>query len=228
MKKFLCLLVSLWLATSLAGCLRTRSQLSAEEKMKETHHKQEREQQKKLEKTVQEDRDRQIWEQRESRLNLRFQDLETQARHMQGRLESVEVATKQSADTQVQSQNQHSNNNQEIWARIKFLEQAVENLATEMTKKNVPSKGSLELAKEHFKNKRWKEAALEFGKYRTKNPQGKHYVLATYKIGLCFEEMGNKVNARLFYKEVIDNHPKDPEAQKARARLKKLNKGNNV
>ena len=54
------------------------------------------------------------------------------------------------------------------------------------------------------------------------NPKGKRYADATYKIGMSFQELKLKDDAKAFYQEVIQKFPKSSEAKKAEVRLKKL------
>lgn len=68
--------------------------------------------------------------------------------------------------------------------------------------------------------KKWREAIIAFEDYRKNNPKGKHYADATYKIGVCMQEVGMKAEAKLFYDEVIAKFPGSKEAKKATYRLK--------
>lgn len=80
------------------------------------------------------------------------------------------------------------------------------------------------VAEEKFEKKNWREAILDFEKYRKANPKGKQFAAATYKIGYCFQEMGLAEDARAFYEEVISKYPKAKETKLAQAQLKKLKK----
>ena len=193
--------ILLILTLFLSACLRTRSELGGTQKIHRVTE-----------------------EQRKAQFEIRFQDIDGQMRHMHGRLEAVESVMRQRADTMAKSNQQKLESHQEIWARIKLLEQAIGKLEkkNQVQKKRPKTKSILAVAEGHFASQRWKEAALSFEQYRSKNPKGRQYVSATYKIGVSFEELGEKNNARLFYKEVIDNHPKHSVAKKARYRLKNL------
>jgi TolA-binding protein len=48
--------------------------------------------------------------------------------------------------------------------------------------------------------------------------------VATYKIGVCFQELGMIEEAKAFYDEVIAKYPKSNEAAKATSRLKAMSK----
>ena len=101
-------------------------------------------------------------------------------RHMRGRIEAVESVLRQRSEGEAQANKNKVERDQEIWARIKLLEQAVEQLKAQWnqtqkksTSQPRPPKSILARAGEHFANQRWKQAALDFEKYRSKNPKGK-------------------------------------------------------
>ena len=73
-----------------------------------------------------------------------------------------------------------------------------------------------------FAQKDWKKAILLFQKYRDENPRGKNFAEATYKIGVSFQELGMKDEAKTFYEEVIATYGKTESAKKAKTRLKGL------
>jgi TolA-binding protein len=87
-------------------------------------------------------------------------------------------------------------------------------------KKSPPS--ALQEATKHFEDKKWEDAILAYEEYRKSNPKGKEYAEATLKIGLCFQNMGLKDDAKVFFKEVVDKYPKTKEADAAKTKLKKL------
>jgi len=79
-------------------------------------------------------------------------------------------------------------------------------------------------AEELFNRKAWKDAILEYEKYRKNNPKGKQFAEATYKIGVAFQELGMNEEARAFYDEVVSKFPKSKEAGRATYRLRNLKK----
>lgn len=87
--------------------------------------------------------------------------------------------------------------------------------------RSVP-KGNYSAGEHYFKAKEWRNAILNYQKYREMNPKGKRYADATYKIGMSFQELKLKDDAKAFYQEVIQMFPKSSEAKKAEVRLKKL------
>lgn len=75
---------------------------------------------------------------------------------------------------------------------------------------------------ELFGKKDWKKAILAYQKYRESFPKGKRFPDATYKIGVCFQELGMKTEAASFYEEVITKFPNSETAKKAKVRIKKV------
>lgn len=75
---------------------------------------------------------------------------------------------------------------------------------------------------ELFGKKDWKKAILSYQKYRESFPKGKRFADATYKIGVCFQELGMKTEAASFYDEVIAKFPASETAKKAKVRIKKV------
>ena len=73
-----------------------------------------------------------------------------------------------------------------------------------------------------FQEKKWKEAILNYDQYREKNPKGKHAAEATYKTGVCFQELGMHDEAKVFYQDVLAKFPQSDMAKKAQIRLKSL------
>jgi TolA-binding protein len=85
-------------------------------------------------------------------------------------------------------------------------------------------KNPFQVAEEKFEKKSYREAILDYEKYRKTYPKGKSFAAATYKIGYCFQEMGLSDDARAFYEEVVSKFPKAKETKLAQAQLKKLKK----
>lgn len=73
-----------------------------------------------------------------------------------------------------------------------------------------------------YENNKWEDAILSFEEYRKKHPKGKQFAEATFKIGVCFQQLGMKDDAKAFFKEVVDKYPKSAEATQAKTKLKKL------
>lgn len=73
-----------------------------------------------------------------------------------------------------------------------------------------------------FGNKKYREAILAYEKYRGANPKGKFYADSTYKMGVCFQEVGLKDEAKIFFDEVVSKFPGSKEAKKAAVRAKQI------
>lgn len=83
---------------------------------------------------------------------------------------------------------------------------------------------SFNQAEEAFKQKDWKKAILTYQKYRDDNPKGAKFAESTYKIGVSFQELGLKDEAKTFYDEVLTRYPQSDVAKKAKYRLSQMKK----
>ncbi|MEK6774943.1 MAG: tetratricopeptide repeat protein [Bdellovibrionota bacterium] len=177
----------------------------------------------------------------------RFAEVDEQLRYIHGRLETLEAKVSKNdleADRSLKTQ---SESLQETHKKMSIYQEAltkleiqmhqnsaeIANLKSEMQKSTKEStrsskdskdgkKDSLNAAQDLFKQKDWQNAIIEFQKYRDKNPKGKHVAEATYKIGVCFQELSLKEDAKTFYQEVVASFPNSEEARKAKNRLKGL------
>lgn len=82
--------------------------------------------------------------------------------------------------------------------------------------------GTYDEAEEYFKNKDWKRAIVTFQKFREESPKSSRVPEAIYKIGVSFQELGLKDEARAFYDEAIAKFPQSEGARKSRLRLRSL------
>lgn len=103
--------------------------------------------------------------------------------------------------------------------QIKILDRPNAEMAPRVKSK---SKKGMSTADHLFAEKKWKEAIVAYQSYRDKAHKGKKYAVATYKIGVCFQNLGMKKEAKAFYDEVIAKFPKSSEARHAKNRIKKL------
>jgi len=174
----------------------------------------------------------------------RFADLEEQIRFLNGRVEVLEsklMNSNQDAEQakkmgmeSLQSQNQKlmafqealtkmEQDNSQLHAEVAALKSALSQSSDSQKSLTATStKNPFEIAEELFAKKEHRQAILEYQKYREKYPRGKSFTAATYKMGLSFQELGLKDEARAFYEEVILKSPKSDEARKAKVRLQKL------
>lgn len=175
----------------------------------------------------------------------RFTDMEEQIRQLNGKIEVVEnqvhkgdqqslVQTK-GVSEQVTENNKKMALLQEslfkLEAQLVAVQAEVAGLKAEIASGGAKSAGAagqksakniLDQAQESFSHKDWKKAIVNFSKYREDNPKGKNFAEATYKIGVSFQELGLKEEAKSFYDELIARFPKSEEAKKVKARLKSL------
>jgi TolA-binding protein len=173
--------------------------------------------------------------------NNRFADIESDLRSMNGRVEVVENRlnqVSQDRDKKMASSEQVNADNakklQILQDEVAKLTEQVGALNAEMTAMKsaaheaaaapAAKKDQFEQGEENFEKKDWKKAILNYNKFRDSNPKSKKFPEATYKIGVCFQELGMKDEARTFLDEVIAKFPNSPEAKKARTRLKNLKK----
>lgn len=68
--------------------------------------------------------------------------------------------------------------------------------------------------------KQYKKAILDFSKFQEKHSSSKKLPQALLKIGQAFEGMGMKDDAKGFYQELIEKFPKSPEAAKVKKKAK--------
>lgn len=165
-----------------------------------------------------------------------MEELNSQFREVFGRLEvmekKVEDKVEQEATTEVDEQLQVKElaKNFALYRealdimekKIEDLESKVDQLSAQKGKSSSKKKGNYSLAEEAFQAKNWKSAIVNYQKYRDRNPKGRRYGLVTYKMGVCFQELGMKSEAKSFFEEVVEKFPKSSEAKKAKYRLSRL------
>ena len=60
---------------------------------------------------------------------------------------------------------------------------------------------------------------MAYQKFRDQNPKNKKFAKATLKIGLAFNELGLKDEAKTFLEEVVAKFPQSEEAKQAKSKL---------
>lgn len=221
---------------SQAGCLQTRAAVKEQEEKVV------------LRKTVQN------LQQTTADVNTRFNDIDDDIRKLNGRVESTEHKLSQLAQNTQKSDQAIEQRVQEMQSRLGAYQEAISKLDTQVAELSqalghyreeaaraqsaaaaASSRGSsggsggsasgpYVSAEEAFKRQAWKDAILDYEKYRKGNPRGKQFAEATYKIGVSFQELGMTDEARAFYEEVVAKFPKTKESEKAAYRLKTLKK----
>lgn len=178
----------------------------------------------------------------------RTSEMETSLREMGGRLEVLENKIGQNDQSSGRSQRQTEEQLQETNKKVALLQEEMTRMesqiqalseqvaATATANANRPEKvdekpttggkgdktALFDAGEDHFSKKEWRKAILNYQKYRDTQPKGKKFPEATYKIGVCFQELGMKDEAKTFYDELIGKFPSSAEARRAKIRLKKL------
>jgi len=76
------------------------------------------------------------------------------------------------------------------------------------------------LAEASFNKGEYKTAARRFQQVIDKNSKSPWAAWALLRQGECFEEMGQKDNAKIFYQDVVSEYPKSKAAKEAKEKLK--------
>lgn len=212
-------------ALFLSGCLQTRTDVKAGEQGKVLQQ-----QVSTLQKT-------------NADVSSRFEEAEEQIRFLNGRVEALEnqisqtkhesESVKRSSSETIQSQAQKMSILQEALTKMELeqdkMRSEMQALKSALQAESAPAasvpaqfKNTFDVAEALFAKKDFRQAILEYQKYREKFPKGKNVTVATYKMGVCFQELGLKDDAKAFYEEVISKSPKSDEAKKSKVRLQKL------
>jgi TolA-binding protein len=224
--------LSLPFTLGLAGCLKTRNDV------REVEQKQVIQQEvTKLQRT-------------NADVSTRFADTEEDLRNLRGRLEVLEHKNGQGAQESENMKKYVSDQSAENGKKILLLQEGLGAMEKNLNQMNAElaalkadraaadaqalaakaksvadsKKSAYDLGQEFFDDKEWKKAILNFQKYRDENPKGKNFAEATYKMGVCFQELGMKDEARTFYDELVGKFPNSSEAKKAKSRIKSLKK----
>lgn len=161
----------------------------------------------------------------------KLEEQNQQMRELQGRLEVLEHELKM-ANQKRDEVDPTAVRVEELEKKLKYYEEAIVKLEKQIEEAQKPPppppqpeakpKSVFDQADSLFEEKKWKEAIIGFQKYRDNNPKGTKYADATYKIGVSFQELGMKAEARAFFEEVIEKYPKDGSAKRAKYRLTQL------
>jgi len=202
------------LSLSLSGCLMTRSEVAEREVHTNTQTQVSPQQKAKA------DYDATI---------MSYQD---QFRALNGRVDTLEYQNQQLSSENAGLKAKLSEHEE----RFKLLEQGLLQLESGISsappeleakpekKETKHFSSTIDEADSYFEKKEWKRAIAAYQKYRDKNPSGKNFGRATYRIGICFQELNMKKEARVFYEEVLDRYPRSNLAKQASRRLKQIKK----
>ncbi|MFV3407172.1 tetratricopeptide repeat protein [Bdellovibrio bacteriovorus] len=213
-------------ATLLTGCLKTRTD-------------------------VRENEQRQVMQQQVVTLQKtnadasgRVADLEEQMRELNGRVDVVENKLGSSHSGVENALRNSQQQNQDLSGKVAIMQEALTTMEKQIYALNAEvnalraekaaaqaeksakqaKRDAFEAAQDFFAKKDWKQSILNYQKYRDENPKGPKFADATYKIGVSFQELGMKDEAKTFYDEVVSKFPKSEEARRAKIRLKGLKK----
>lgn len=170
----------------------------------------------------------------------RLEEIEEQMRQLSGRVDVVENNLGQLNAAAANDKGSGVSEKKVLEDRLMIYEEAIKKLEAQVQALEESRKGpSTNLAaggggkssasagaalhadgEAHFKAKKWKDAIVSFSNYRDQYPKGKLYADATYKIGVCFQELGMRDQAKPFLEEVTGKFPGTKEAKKASYRLK--------
>jgi TolA-binding protein len=233
MKKSLILLSACFAVT---GCLKTVNDIRSEDGSGSAEEQKQTASQQRAEKTVV------VKEAPKAAATARFEEYDEQIRNLNGRMDTLEnhltqnSAAAQGEKASVTEMAKYTDQKFSAYEEeLKKLDAKIAALSAELEKvKSQPapaastvtagksSKTSYDEAEGLFDAKKWKEAIVSYQKYRDQNPKGKMYADSTYKIGVCFQELKMKDEAKAFFEEVTAKFPKSKEAKKAAFRLKQL------
>ncbi len=219
------------LTLNLSGCLKTRAELEAQE----SGGQQQRQT------TTQQ---REQYKEKAPATAYRFEEYDERMRDFAGKIEAVESQNAQLYSLMKAEREAAAKDKEMQGQKLKAYEEALQKSEAELQQLNAqvaelkasstpppkavgaaPSKAGkspFDEAEGLFSNRQWQEAVVMYEKYREQSPKGKRYSEATYKIGVCFQELGLKDEAKAFFDEVSTKFPKSKEAKKATFRMKSL------
>lgn len=165
-------------------------------------------------------------------------DVNEQIRQMSGRIEILEnqlnIAVNEKKKIEEKSEKEISDRDSKLAIlqdAITKQEAQIASIQAELTSKGgkkgedpatKKSMNAFVAGENLFKQKEWKEAILNYQKYTDRYPKGRFVSDATYKIGVCFQELGMNDEAKTFYDDVVQKFPASDAAKAAKVRLKKI------
>lgn len=227
-------LILLGACLAVTGCLKTVNDIRSEGGASSAEEQKQTAAQQRSEKTVI------VKEAPKAAATARFEEYDEQIRNLNGRMDTLEnhlnqnSAAAQGEKASVTEMAKYSDQKFSAYEEeLKKLDARITTLAADLEKmRSQPaapasssgksSKTAYDEAEGLFDGKKWKEAIVSYQKYRDQHPKGKMYADSTYKIGVCFQELKMKDEAKAFFDEVTAKFPKSKEAKKAAFRLKQL------
>ena len=167
-----------------------------------------------------------------------------QIRSLYGRVEESENQVRELRESMLELATSRQQEKQEAEAKLLAYEEAIKKMEAQIqelkeAKTSAPEKPKAQAkgngkdtnaklredfyrGEDFYKRKLWKDAIVSYQKYREEYPKGQAYPEATYKIGMCFLQLGLKDESKSFFEEVTLKFPKSPLAAKAQKQLKSL------
>ena len=168
----------------------------------------------------------------------RYMDYEEQIRTLNGRIEELANTIQQMSEAKNHRDVEREEMKQEFDERLKTYAESIAKMEAEMAQLRsqsnamVAGKQAAQNAKAQanpfanaealFTQKKWREAIVSYQSYRDRYPDGSNYSEATYKMGVAFQELGMKDEAKAFYNEAVKKFPKSKAAEKSQYRLKNI------
>lgn len=72
----------------------------------------------------------------------------------------------------------------------------------------------------YYREKNYERSIVEFDDVVKKHPDGSKAPAALFKQGMAFSSLGDKKNARMIFKKVVERYPKSEQAEMAKKKLK--------
>jgi len=174
-------------------------------------------------------------------LTNKLMNYEEDLRIKDGRIEELEVYIKQledqnkkelksiteERDAYKESLNSMNKEKVNLMKNIALMKEDQKEASEQLKIAKTPASEVLKTGDKLFEQKKWTEAVTAYQTYREKSPKKNtsDYALATYKIGVCFQELGLTKEAKTFYKSVVNGFDKNFKAHKyASYRLSELSK----
>ncbi|MBX9765910.1 MAG: tetratricopeptide repeat protein [Bdellovibrionales bacterium] len=231
MKTFRSLLSALTLVSLTTGCLMTREDVSEEEEKKKMHS------------TVYD------LQKKKADVDNRFDQIEEELRKINGRVEQAEHKGQSGNESQRSEFIAMNKKIEDVVGQLRILEERIamndkkidflereweqmrlggstkpERAPDPVAAKSDSKEALYRDGDDAIRAKEWSKAAALFEKFRKAHPKSPRVPSATLKIGISFQELGMKSEAKAFYDEVLERFPKDAAAKAAAQKLKQLKK----
>ena len=223
----------------LSGCVKTRQQLKAESGDGDLT-RQTRTQQREQARSGSQPAVQPVYKEKAPPAAYRFEEYDENMRQMNGRIDTIENHLNQINASQAGEKEATTSMAKAIDDKFLAYEEELKKLSAQVQQLSdqiaagplksaaaAPKAGSakrtpFDEGEAQFDGKNWRQAIVSYQKYRDGYPKGKMYPEATYKIGVCFQELKMKDEAKAFFDEVTTKFPGSKEAKKAAFRAKSL------